>query len=266
MDVQELLDSCNAQLEPTCLDQALEIAAKNGHYKNAGWLILKGALNIDKALHVAKSKSQSIEMYGHLLLMKAAMKNDFRIIAQLFSKPKSQSTSSSTLSQSLQLLTDGKISTIFPIEIAKQMGHTAVMEELLLRTRVTKITVDWSGLQLKKLESNFLIRIAGVKQLDLSMNGLKTVPLLADFQQVLCSFACSCTIKCIYIVYCMHFTGQCTTVYIITWKRKYTSLSQALLFYLHPKYNIHVLLYISVLAHTDKILLRHVFYSMHFIM
>eukprot|EP00731_Ephydatia_muelleri_P005062 Em0002g1238a len=84
VDVQELLDSCNAQLEPTCLDQALEIAAKNGHYKNAGWLILK----------------------------------------------------------------------------------------------------DWSGLQLKKLESNFLIRIAGVKQLDLSMNGLKTVPLLADFQQV----------------------------------------------------------------------------------
>ena len=150
-------------------------------------MILKGAFHIDKALAVAKSKS--IEIYGHLLLMKAAMKNDYKMIAQLFTSPKNEPMPSSTLSLALQLVTDGKISTFLPIEIAKQRGHTAVMEELLLRTRVTKSAVDWSGLQLRKVEPNLLTRIGGVKQLDLSMNGLQTLPHIADFQQVLCSFA-----------------------------------------------------------------------------
>ena len=185
-DVKELLDTYMAQLEPTCLDCALLAAVENGNYTNAGHLILKGALHIDKALLVAKNKIQSVEMYGHLLLMKAAMTNDSRTISQLYSASKSQSTPPSTLSLSSKLVAEGKISTRLPIEIAKRMRHTAALEELLLQTGVTKnSTIDWSGLMLMKLESNFLAKIIGVKQLYLSVNGLQSLPNLADFQQVL---------------------------------------------------------------------------------
>ena len=205
-DVREVINSYTVKLEPTCLDRALLAAVENGHYNNAGCLILKGALDIDAALKVAETKTQNVEMYGLLFLMKAAMTNNIHMVAQLYSPPKCQDTSLSILSLSSKLAAEGKISTRLPIEIAKQMGHTAVMEALLLQTGMTKTSVDWSGLQLMNLELSLSSKISGFKQIYLNTNGLRTLPYMADFQQVYLHIALSIRLfVCLHInthVYC----------------------------------------------------------------
>ncbi|KAL5505743.1 hypothetical protein EMCRGX_G007231 [Ephydatia muelleri] len=171
MEVQDLLNDYTILLEPQFLDSVLITAVRNGHQTNACWLIIRGATDIDRALQVSANEIHNAVMSTHLMLMKAAITNDVGIVTTLYSSP-----TTCTLSVPL--------STYLPIKMARRMGHTAVMRELLLRTGVNGDTVNWGGLQLLHLQIEFLSELKDVKHLYLSGNGLKTLPLAECFLQV----------------------------------------------------------------------------------
>ena len=183
MEVKDLLENDTSQLEPNCLNCALISAVKNGHHTNACLLISKGASDFNGAFQLVLNETKSAEMYAYLLLLEAAVTNNNETVTKLYSTCK-DGTEKSTLFLSSELIAEGKISAHLPIEIARRMGHTAVMEELLFRTGVSHDTVNWTGLQLLELESNILAKLEDMRNWYLGGNGFRTLPSAKNFQQV----------------------------------------------------------------------------------
>ena len=174
----DLLRVNSDQLEPDCLTRALLAAVRKDNHFNIGKLIVKGAMNIDEALALSIEKG-SPHARAMLLLVKAATNGDRNLILQLFEGPYDTSELQDEGFRAAQdVARSGKVSTVVPIEIARQERHSAVRAELLLRTDVNRKTgsVYWHGLRLLKLEITWLEKIQWVEKLRLARNGLKDLP------------------------------------------------------------------------------------------
>ena len=167
-------------LEPDCLARALLVAVRSDNHFNIGKLIVKGAPNIDEALALSVQEGKP-HARAMLLLVKAATRGDRNIVLQLFGdfsqrdSGELQDTGFQAAQKAVRL---GKVSTVVPIEIARRHPHSAVREELLLRTNVNKSerTVYWHGLRLLELDISWLRKIPWVERLRLSGNEFKVLP------------------------------------------------------------------------------------------
>ena len=170
------------QLEPFCLNTALTAAVTDDNHYNVGKLIVMGADEIQKALKqsVDDKKPNARAM---LLLVHAAMEGKQNLVLHLFGEPTAGADNcrdyiDDTFPDVQKAVLGGKFSTVFPIEIARRYGHTAVIEELLLKTDVNQLekSVHWNGLQLLVLDINWLHKIHWVQNLQLARNGFKILP------------------------------------------------------------------------------------------
>ena len=179
----ELLSHNTDQLEPNCLERALMAATRNDNHFNIGKLVMKGAKNLDDCLEFARRQNKP-HTCAMLMLIKAASSGNKAIIQKLYGDTVDEQDNSSKdlyydgFSEMQKAVLSGKISTIFPIEIARRNGHPQVREELLLKTDVNQEEgyVYWHGLRLVQLEVSWLRRIEWVKQLRLAKNGFKKLP------------------------------------------------------------------------------------------
>lgn len=169
------------------LNQALVAATLNDNHECIGKLIKMGAKNISECLQMASEKG-IIKATAILLLMKAAVTGDRAIVCgivntslcspeiamvyQLTSKVYSES-------QVKEVMLNGRLSTLAPLEVAQQNGQHSVQRELLMLTQVNKHEgcVNWSKLNLMTLDVQLLRRMCGwLKTFNLSSNNLKCVP------------------------------------------------------------------------------------------
>ena len=168
-------------LEPKCLDRALLVATRKDSDHVIGMLVEKGAKNIEECLKIAvlekKPKARAI-----FLLMKAAKTGDVEIITRLYREQGQMKARDHGEDEGFrevqEALLSGKISTVVPIRMAHTCGKPFVRELLLMKTGVNKegCYVRWHGLQLLQLELTWLRKIAWVRILILTNNGLKSLP------------------------------------------------------------------------------------------
>ena len=170
------------QLEPDCLKRALRAAVENDSHFNVGKLIVKGASNIDECLKFSKDNHKP-HARAMLLLVKAAQDGNRNLVLKLFGEPAPglqdpREFQDNGFPDVQKAVRDGKVSTVVPIEIARRNGHSAVREELLLKTDVNQEegTVYWHGLRLLVLDVSWLRKIHWVKRLRLARNGFRQLP------------------------------------------------------------------------------------------
>ena len=176
----DLLRVSSDQLEPDCLIRALLAAVGNDNHFNIGKLIVKGAPNIDEALTLSVQEGKP-HARAMLLLVKAATRGDRNLVLQLFADTSQQDAvefQDEGFQAAQEVVGQGKVSTVVPIEIARRHHHSTVREELLLKTDVNEKehTVYWHGLRLLELDISWLRKIHWVERLRLARNGLKTLP------------------------------------------------------------------------------------------
>ena len=182
-NLTELLRLSADQLEPNCLNRALEAAVVNDNYFSVGKLIVKGANNLQECLELAsKPADHKPRARAMLLLVKASQEGDRNLILKLFGEhshgPNIAEFEDEGFKDVQKAIISGKVSTVVPIEIARRSGHAAVREDLLLRTDVSQAegTVYWHGLRLRVLDVSWLRKIDWVQRLRLARNGFKTLP------------------------------------------------------------------------------------------
>ena len=176
-----LLQVNTEQLEPNCLNRALVAAVRNDNHFNVGKLIVKGASNIDECVKIAKEEHKP-HARAILLLVRASIEGKRDLILKLFGEPApgldTRDFQDDGFLDVQKAVLSGKVSTVVPIEMARQNGHTPVREELLFKTDVNEEegTVYWYGLRLLELDVSWLRKIHWVKRLRLACNGFKTLP------------------------------------------------------------------------------------------
>ena len=168
------------------MDCALIAAVESGNHSIVGKLMLHGASNIDKALEES-CRLRKHALTAILLLIKAAMENDRTLILKLYGESKLPSEDSCRLNAKIPLasfveaqniICNGSVNTVIPIEISLRYNASAVREELLLKTNIDKERgiVLWSGLNLTKLEVSWLQNIYWVTSLALACNNFTYLP------------------------------------------------------------------------------------------
>ena len=178
-NLNDLLKTSQNQLESNCISRALVAAVHSGNCNNVGKLILRGAGNIEEALEESK-KLQKHAVTATLLIIKAALINDIDLIKALYNEecsPKYRDL----LGSHFEHVSDAArhaVQTVVPIEIARRTSATTVREALLLKTdiQMDKGVVSWHGLQLLKLEVEWLKKIKWVKILKLARNEFSVLP------------------------------------------------------------------------------------------
>ena len=182
-NLTELLRFNTEQLEPNCLNRALEAAVVNDNHFNVGKLIVKGANNFQECLELASNAADhKPHARAMLLLVKAAREGNRSLVLRLFGEGSHNQDTSEFSDEAFKdvqkVVIDGKVSTVVPIEIARRSGNNTVREELLLRTDVKQQdgTVYWHGLRLLMLDVSWLRKIYWVQRLRLARNGFKTLP------------------------------------------------------------------------------------------
>lgn len=182
-------------LEARFLRQALVAATNLDNHECIGKLIkMMGATNvtnIDECIQLAKEKGK-INAVAMLILSKAGVTGD-KTILRIFGdtsdslSPEFAALDSVTKCNEINLkmrqaVESGKVSTIYPLEVAQRNGHHLVVRQLLLLTRINRSDgyVNWSNLHLVNTLDNYLIkgisRYNWVRVLDLSSNKLKCIP------------------------------------------------------------------------------------------
>lgn len=120
-NLTELLQVPIDQLEPNCLNRALEAAVNNDNHLNIGKLILKGVNNIEDCLRQSRDHLKP-HARAMLLLVKAAMQGDRNLVRKLFGEPvpemDTQEYQDDSFKDAQKALLGGKISTVVPPEIA----------------------------------------------------------------------------------------------------------------------------------------------------
>lgn len=171
--------------EPDTLERALLVATRKDSDHFISLLVEKGAKNLDECLEVAitekKPKARAI-----FLLIKAAKTGNAAIIRKLYKEQNPDMTDElwpiecedKEFSDVQQAVLSGKVSTVAPIKIARHSGQAYVRELLLMKTNVSKegCYVKWHSLQLLQLEVAWLKKIPWVRILNLSDNGLRSLP------------------------------------------------------------------------------------------
>jgi len=184
-DLSTLLKTPIGQLEDGCINHALMVAVETGSQKNAAKLIIRGATNIDKAIEKSHQLKKHA-MTAALLLNKAAMKNDPTLIRKIFGDDVDgldtillQLNMHENSSEIQRCVLEQKVKIMLPIEVARQFNAHTAREELLLKTNVDRenCSVLWADLGLMDLESSWLHKICWLKHLNLSCNGLTSLPL-----------------------------------------------------------------------------------------
>lgn len=178
-NLNDLLKTPQNQLESNCINRALLAAVHSGNCNNVGKLVLRGAPNIEEALEESK-KVQKHAVTATLLIIKAALKNDIGLIEELYNE-ESSPKHKDLLELDFEHVCDAArhaVQTVVPIEIARRTSATTVREALLLKTdiQVDKGVVSWHGLQLLKLEVEWLKKIEWVKVLKLARNEFSVLP------------------------------------------------------------------------------------------
>ena len=119
-NLTQLLQVPSDQLEPNCLNQALEAAVNNDNHVNIGKLILKGADNIEDCLRQSRDHHKP-HARAMLLLVKAAIQGDRNLVLKLFgeSVPEmdTQEYQDDSFKDAQKALVAGEISAVVPIEI-----------------------------------------------------------------------------------------------------------------------------------------------------
>ena len=119
-NLTELLQVPSDQLEPNCLNQALEAAVNNDNHVNIGKLILKGADNIEDCLRQSRDHLKP-HARAMLLLVKAAMQGNRNLVLKLFGESipemDPQVYQDDNFKDVQKVLLAGEISTVVPIEI-----------------------------------------------------------------------------------------------------------------------------------------------------
>eukprot|EP00731_Ephydatia_muelleri_P035937 Em0180g4a len=153
-------------------------------------LTSEGAPNVTEAIELAVNELKH-NAHAMLLLMMAAMKNDYNLVQKMFTKQEV----GNELQEVKKALAEKTISTLLPLEVACRWQNKAVAEELLLRTNVyqNEGMVIWHGLglhvvkmdislmnsmQFLVLSWNYPICFTTLRFLDLSNNvGILTLPM-----------------------------------------------------------------------------------------
>jgi len=183
-DLNTLLKTPIGQLEDGCMNHALMMAVNTGSQKNAAKLIIRGATNIDKAIEKSHQLKRHA-MTAALLFNKAAMKNDLTLIRKLFGENVDGLDTTLLLlnkdndfSEIQRSVHDQTVKIMLPMEVARQFNAHSAREELLLRTKVDRenCSVQWVDLGLMNLENSWLHKISWLKNLNLSCNGLTSLP------------------------------------------------------------------------------------------
>ena len=171
-NVTELLrDTTFDNLEPGCLDRALQAAVRNDNAFNVGKLVVKGAKEIRECLKYAEIEKKH-NAHALLLMIMAAQTGDIEMIRKLCGEP-------APGFEDVQVaMRSNDVSTLVPIEIARRSGKSQVRQELLLMTDVNQEEgyVYWHGLRLLQLEMLWLSRISWVKTFRLARNGFTFLP------------------------------------------------------------------------------------------
>ena len=199
-NLTELLRFNVDQLEPYCLNRAMIAAVRNDNHFNIGKLIVKGADNHRESLELASDPANhKPHARAMLLLVKAACEGNINLVTRLYGEDShchdEAEFSDEGFGHVQRVITEGRVSTVVPIEIARRHGNSAVRGELLLRTDVIQAegTVYWHGLRLVALDPSWLKRISWVQRLRLARNAFRTLPheMGAYLQQVsTCVYAC----------------------------------------------------------------------------
>ena len=120
-NLSELLQVPSDQLDPNCLNRALEAAVNNDNHVNIGKLIIKGADNIEDCLRQSRDHLKP-HARAMLLLVKAAMQGDRNLVLKLFGEPvpemDTQEYQDDSFKDAQKALLAGEISTVVPIKIA----------------------------------------------------------------------------------------------------------------------------------------------------
>ena len=177
-----LLMSGADTLEPNVLNRALIAATRNDNNFNAGKLIVKGAMNLEECLKIAKEERKP-NVRAMILLVKAAVSGNKAIVQKVFGETVEHLENPSDYTDDgfidvQKAILSRQVSTVVPIEIARRNGQAAVREELLMHTDVEKDEgyVHWHGLRLLRLDISWLRKILWVKKLRLARNGFKSLP------------------------------------------------------------------------------------------
>eukprot|EP00731_Ephydatia_muelleri_P031260 Em0022g774a len=156
-------------------------------------LTSEGAPNVTEAIELAVNELKH-NAHAMLLLMMAAMKNDYNLVQKMFTKQEV----GNELQEVKKALAEKTISTLLPLEVACRWQNKAVAEELLLRTNVyqNEGMVIWHGLGLHvvKMDIQFnelnaipgtLLELPNLVNLNISNNKLTTFPHLGKWSQSL---------------------------------------------------------------------------------
>lgn len=178
-----LLNQATNKLKIDFLNHALAEATHMDNADNVAQLVLAGAQDIDKCLSIA---TQEKKPYARtmLLLIKAAQIDDQFIVQKLFGYPTPHLTHEQYFMDhelfgiQVAILQADEISVAVPLRIASSYGNAHAKEALLFQRKVNQELgyVYWDGLQLVNLEIGWLRKIAWVNNLNISRNGLKTIP------------------------------------------------------------------------------------------
>ena len=166
--------------EPRFLNYALEVATKADNPHVIGVLVQYGAMIIESCIGVAKANERHDALTMLLLLLAAHTGNiNKSVLRKVCEKQNSM----------FDFQMDHYMcSMAAPLQIAHCSGHTDVRDKLLfvLGVYYTSGCVYWHGLQLQRLEIKWLRKITWVKDLILSKNRLKTLPVQMEtyLQQV----------------------------------------------------------------------------------
>lgn len=168
-------------VEQNCLNRALTAATDNDNHLDVEQLIVSGANNIEDCLKHSRDYCKP-HARAMLLLIKAAMQGDHKLVLKLFSEqtPRldTQDYQDNGFQDVQKAVLSGELSIAYPIEIARKNGHIQVCEKLLLKTNVNgkEDSLNWDGLQLMILDVSWLRKIYWVKHLQLARNGFKELP------------------------------------------------------------------------------------------
>ena len=203
--LDSLLETNLDELDPDCLNRALMAAVKIGNHISAGKIITKAANKTAKIIDKSLQLSIELKQYsvGALLtLVKAAVQGDQILVQRLFDENLSQEEDF----QEMQVVISNKrVSTVVPIEIARCYNNLAVRQELLLKTDVNPVegSVLWHGLRLLVLDVSWLREIHWVKHLRLERNGFRELPSeIGSYLRQVCLHTCgirtlhACNIRC----------------------------------------------------------------------
>ena len=178
----ELLTESRGKLDPSFFNKALHIAVEKDSDINIGRLALSGQIDVGKYTERAERLGKH-NAKAALLLIETAQVGDVNGLSKfgLRSVAKIDHDIGNPSRYAPLVYCDHfstSISPVAAIELARQLGHTQVRLELIMKTNVYPVEkeVIWSGLKLKDIDVSLIEQIHWVEKLKVDGNELTTLP------------------------------------------------------------------------------------------